>query len=209
MAKAKQLEFEKVNGWGGARRGAGRPNLSEQVNHMRRPLIRENHPMHITMRLKPLPVSLRSKRMFKAVTRAVALASARGLRINQFSLLRNHLHLIVEVESNEHLARGMRSFGGSLGKFVRRLVGGSGAIFDGRFHVHVLKTPTEVKKALRYVLLNFAQHTKVKPHVDRFSSAPYFSRWSDLGIKLSTPARPSPYPRARSWLGRVGWTRAV
>ena len=147
--------------------------------------------------------------MLEAFNRAAYLANARGVRINQFALLRNHLHLIVEAEDGAALSNGMRSFGGSFGKAVRKIVGGRGAVWAGRFHMHVLKSPVEVKRALRYVLLNFAQHTSARPRVDQFSSAPFFKHWSELlGIKLSSHTAHSPYPRPTSWLGRVGWMRA-
>ena len=81
-----------------------------------------------------------------------------GLRVNQFALLGNHLHLIVEVASRRHLQRGMRSFAGRLGKAIRQMEGGRGAVFRDRFHAHVLKTPSEYLAALKYVLLNRAKH---------------------------------------------------
>jgi len=58
---------------------------------------------------------------------------------------------------------------GRFGKIIRSVIGGSGPVFKDRYHVHVLKTPAEMKRALEYVLLNTAKHMKVFEHIDNFS----------------------------------------
>ena len=168
------------------------------------------------MRLKPLRTSLRSKKLLKMFSRCCMRAKHYGLRVNQFALLGNHLHLIVEVENRRDLRRGMRSFGGRLGKAIRQLEGGCGAVFRDRFHAHVLKTPQEYLAALKYVLLNRAKHAGRAPDVDAYSSAPYFREWR-LIVDVKDVARMMResvaeaalfLDAARSWLGRGGWKRA-
>jgi hypothetical protein len=50
-------------------------------------------------------------------------------------------------------------------------------VFDDRYYAHVLKTPAEVRNAVRYVLGNFASHARRRGEplpedfVDPFSSA--------------------------------------
>ena len=214
---AAQLSFEKVNGWGGKRRGAGRRNRAGRVNHMKRPKVKYSTPLHLTLRLKKDLVNLRCGDVELAFETAAIKAKAFGLRIVHYSLQNNHVHLIVEAGDNDMLARGMRSFGSCFGKAVRKIVGGKGGVFDGRFHLHVLKNPTEMRNALAYVLQNFSKHSKLLKHVDRYSSAPYFGDWRQLlgsraGPILSAMGKPPPLPEhlssPRSWLAQTGWMKA-
>ena len=84
-------------------------------------------------------------------------------------------------------------------------LGRSGTVFGDRYHDHVLKTPTEVRNAILYVLNNARRHAskhgRAKPRgwIDPCSSARCFYGLSD---------DPSPLPRARTWLLSGGWMRA-
>jgi hypothetical protein len=58
------------------------------------------------------------------------------------------------------------------------MMGRTGPVFEDRYHAHVLRTPTEVRNAVRYVLGNFENHEarrgrprSTKGWVDPFSSA--------------------------------------
>jgi REP element-mobilizing transposase RayT len=53
--------------------------------------------VHITLR--GALCCFRSANVFPAIRAALVLASDRGLRIVQFSVQENHLHLIVEADS--------------------------------------------------------------------------------------------------------------
>ena len=103
MKRVRQMELKGTKGWGGRRSGAGRPRVGTEVNHLRRQRIKANIPVHITMRLKPLSVSLRSKSLFDSFKRSAIGARKFGLNINQFSLMGNHLHLIAEAKDNAAL----------------------------------------------------------------------------------------------------------
>lgn len=62
----------------------------------------------------------------------------------------------------------------------------SGPVFSDRYHMHILKTPTEVKNVLRYVLGNHDQHRSRRLHIDPYSSSPIFKEWQSLfGKKIS------------------------
>ena len=119
MKRGQQIKMKRTKGWGGRRRGAGRPRVSTELSHTKRERVTAHVPVHITMRLKPLPVSLRTKRLFAAFKRAAHGARDYGLHLNQFSLMGNHLHFIAEARGNRGLANGMRSFAGRLGKLIR------------------------------------------------------------------------------------------
>ncbi|MGE4131285.1 MAG: hypothetical protein AB7F86_06580 [Bdellovibrionales bacterium] len=234
---AAQLSFKAVSGWGGPRRGAGRPNKTGQVNHMKRAKVKSSTPLHLTWRLKKDLVNLRCGEVLALFRTASARAKNFGLRVVHFSIQSNHLHLIVECKSNEGLKRGTRSLAACLGKGVRKLIGGRGSVFAGRFDLKVLTNPTMVRNAMAYVLQNFSKHARLLNHVDRYSSAPNFSRWQRLlgsragpiltsGPPLSV-SRSCSWPTfisersrekagllpdflstSQSWLAREGWMRA-
>ena len=216
MKRGGQFKFKGTSGHGGKRKGAGRPRSKDKVAHAKRGSIKSAHPLHVTMRLRPLRVSLRSNKLLKMFETCCRKAKPFGLWVNQFALMGNHLHLIIEVDGPKALARGMRSVAGRLGKAIRRAEGGCGAVFRDRFHAHVLKSPAEYLAALRYVLLNRAKHAGRAPYVDAYSSAPYFFHWEQLvGPKVAGQLRrhcvsePAMFLQAaRSWLGAVGWFRA-
>lgn len=212
----KQLSFKKVGGWGGKRKGAGRKNKSGQVSHAKRVRIKHSTPLHATWRLKKGLSGLRCEEFFDVFKKASLEAQKFGLRLLHFSIQGNHLHLIFEARNNETLAQGMRSFGGRIGKAIRRKAGGVGSVFDGRYHLHAIATVSEMKNALAYVLQNTAKHSKLLNHLDRYSSAPYFDKWRKLLSKQCGPLlvdhEAAPLPRylcePRSWLAREGWMRA-
>src|SRR5947209_6758916 len=95
--RVEQLSFIKVNGWGGKRNGAGRRNLSGQVNHMKRPKIDIKTPLHITLRLKKESPSIRKKSLFKEFKIGLKKARALGLYVIHFSIQSNHIHLFCEA----------------------------------------------------------------------------------------------------------------
>lgn len=114
-----QLIFSKVGGWGGNRAGAGRPNLSKTVNHMKRPTINGKMPLHITQKLSPGFPSLRTKTLLKEFNKAAREAKKFGFYVLHFSLLKNHLHMVVEAKNNKALGAGMRSLGCRMAKSIK------------------------------------------------------------------------------------------
>lgn len=212
----KQLEFKKVKGWGGKRRGAGRKNRSGIEGHTKRARIDFKKPMHITLKFKR--ASLRNKATLKAFKHAVRQAKRFYLYVVHYSIQHDHIHMIVEAKDNDSLARGMKSLCGRFGKIIRAVLGGSGPVFKGRFHIHLLDSPTVMKKALEYVLVNAAKHMKVFEHVDYFSSGWAFRDWRQLlGTRYSAfihdqlkgfERELDELSPPRSWLAREGWMRA-
>lgn len=214
---AAQLKFKAVNGWGGKRRGAGRKNQSGKVSHSKREKVDFKRPLHLTLKVRDPKWSLRCGEIAAAFKNSAKGAQKFGLRILHYSLLKDHIHILVEARNNEDLARGMRSFGARMGKAIRKIVGGRGAIFKGRFHLRVVTNPTQMRNTLAYVLQNFSKHTRLLKHVDAYSSAPYFGQWRKLfgrgaGPILDGLSRPPPLPdflcAPVSWLAREGWRRA-
>jgi REP element-mobilizing transposase RayT len=186
----------KVRTHGGVREGAGRkPNGRRPlVSHLARPHFDKITPAHVTLRIAADVPSLRSSRRFAKVRACLVAARGRfGLRLVEFSVLGNHLHLIVEADSSGALSSGMQGLTIRVAKAVNAMLARSGRVFADHYHSRLLQTPTELTRAIRYVIDN-AGHHYGEGGADRFSS-----RGPGALDALSCP---------RGWLLRVGWSRA-
>jgi putative transposase len=135
---------------------------------------------------------LRSSRRFAVIRRGFKkLLGRASFRMVKFSVLGNHLHLIVEADDSVALSRGMQSLGTMLAKALNKLLGREGTLFEDHYHSHLLKTPAEVARALAYVRTNARRHYGREIEDDYFSSD--HSEWSDL---LTLPV---------GWLLKIGW----
>ena len=203
-AKPGELSFP--CGWGGRRPGSGRKrNPRSGVRHAARPKLSRHEPVHLTWRIsKDLPNLRRPEHM--AVLRAAFDAGKQrfGFRLVQFSVQADHLHLIAEADDQRALSRGMRALGVRIAKRLNRALQRSGSVFADRYHARQLKTPTEVRNALRYVLNNALHHGRRGSLPDPCSSGPAFDGWRDRFVH-ELPA--APVVAARSWLLRLGWRK--
>jgi putative transposase len=150
----------KLPRWGGKRKGAGRKPNGEKagVVHLTRACVKKG-PVHVNWRMRLGTWNLRQAKCFKAIKAAIGAARDRfGMRINHFSVQGNYIHFIVEAESNDALARGMQGLGVRIAKALNRVMKKSGKRLADRYHSHVLRTPTEVRHAVRYVLKNHLKH---------------------------------------------------
>jgi hypothetical protein len=136
-----------------------------------------------------------------------------GLDVVEFSVQSNHLRLIVEAPDRIALARAMQGLGISIARRLNRRLDRRGAVLADRYHARPLRTPTEVRRALVYVLQNHRKHGAAGAVwlVDPCSSAPYFegfktrlSRWPHQPF---APPRQAPTAAARTWLLRTGWRK--
>jgi hypothetical protein len=167
--------------WGGARRGAGRKPAGERARapHAAREEVRPYEPVHVSMRVADHVWNLRSRRSFRVFDSAMRGArKRRGFRVVHFSVQGNHLHLIVEASGARAFALGVRGLLVRLARGLNRMMGRSGPVFADRYHAHVLRTPAEVRNAVRYLLGNFESHAErrgeprsTKGWADPFSSA--------------------------------------
>ena len=164
--------------------------------------------MHVTLRLAEGLPSLRRGREYRAVVRAFEGGrEGEGFRLVHYSVQTNHLHLIVEGEGRAALSRGLKGLSIRVAKALNRAWRRRGRVFGDRFHEHVLKTPREVRNALRYVLENARRHgARLRDRFDPFSSARWFDGWRGLSAQRCAGLR-LPVSAARSWLLRVGWRR--
>lgn len=105
--------------------------------------------------------NLRSNRGMAVVEAALLGARDRpGFRVTHFSAQGNHVHLIAEASDKAALASGMKALSIRLAKGMNRLMGRHGPVLEGRHHVHVLRTPAEVRRAVEYVTGNFESHAR-------------------------------------------------
>jgi len=207
------LDLQPVARWGGRREGAGRKaGAVRRDPHARRALLALRNPCHVTLKVKRGIPSLRSRPLVRAFESSLRVACERGrFRVAHYSVQRDHVHLIVEAASARDLACGMKSVGARLARAVNRVFGRRGAVLADRFHLHVLRTPREVRNAIAYVLLNARRHAaklglRIDPRsrVDAASSGRWFDGWS---TRMPPAADPPAVSKARTWLLRVGWSR--
>ena len=205
MRRGRQQEIS-FPGRGGRRPGAGRKPTGPRagVPHAQRPRHDARHPVHVTLRAVQGLRSLRAENVFPALRRNLGASSRHGFRVVHYSVQGNHLHLIVEADDKQKLARGMQGLGIRLAKAVNRLLGRCGAVWSDRYHARALRTPREVRNGLVYVLLNARKHGAIGRGIDPCSSGTWFDGWRE---RIGAPACPSPVARARTWLLTVGWRR--
>ncbi|MBW2666970.1 MAG: transposase, partial [Deltaproteobacteria bacterium] len=199
-------DYRMRSGRGGPRAGAGRkPSGRICERKQRRERFHGSQPVHVTLRFREGLPRLRNRRLVGELRRSFAEACERGdFRLVHYSVQHNHLHLLVEAEDHVALGRGMKSIGARASRSIQRVVGVTGRVLAQRYHAHVLRTPREVRRALRYVLLNARKHWRerrraVPPaRLDDASS----SRWFD-GFTHELPgarAGPREVARPRTWL---------
>ncbi len=132
-------------------------------------------------------------------------------RVVHYALMRNHAHLVVEAATSRDLACGMKAIGARLARAVNRESRRCGAVLADRYHLHVLRTPREVRNAIAYVLLNARKHAAQVGRVlgratgiDAASSGRWFAGWrTRIQSARDAPAVAAP----RTWFLSVGWRR--
>src|SRR5882757_6289028 len=238
------------------RPGPGRPRKPGAVSHAARPELAVNEALHITLKVKPGLPNLRSGGRFRAVRAGLRAfrtfdlqeeGGSKGFRLVHFAVLGDHIHLIVEADSKLALSRGMQKLTMSLSRRLNALSvrrwGGNlrprgalsvrpgwvGKVFRQRYHARSLRTPTETRNAIAYVLFNADRHFGSRqsgPLVpDPYSSARYFDGFFELAAlcRLKPPKRRAvgppngsssdrtdvPVTTPEGWLLRSGWRRTL
>ena len=79
----------------------------------------------------------------------------------------------------------------------------TGKVFADRYHAHVLRSPSEVPRAIAYVLGNFFVHAARRgERIDASEPDPYTSA-------AETETGPPLVAEPRTWLLCVGWRQAA
>ena len=218
--KWKQLdlaEARKPGGRGGWRPGAGRPKGRTTASHATRAGFASRVPQHVTLRVARGVPWLRKERAARVVRAAIRAGGHRDdFRVVHFNVLGNHLHLIVEAADARALARGMQGLNVRLARRLNAALGRRGSLFAERYHARALRTPREVRAAVRYVLLNARHHAAERGErlaptwIDPYSSALWFDGWR-AAVRVEAPwlralaREPCPVAAPRTWLLTTGW----
>jgi len=199
--------------WGGARAGSGRKSGAVPRDpHQRREPLAARHPCHITLKVRKGVGPLRSAKLVAELERTWREACDRGrFRLVHYSIQNDHVHMIVEAASARDLGCGLKSIAARFARGVNRVFHRAGRVLADRCHVHVLRTPREVRNAIAYVLLNARRHLakagRVLPWVARIdpaSSGRWFSGWRAREVRSTDPPAVAV---PRTWLVNVGWRR--
>src|SRR5207248_633860 len=178
--------------WGGRRRGAGRKRRGPLalVSHKKRPRHSARFPLHAVVRTRPDLPRLRKREIFQAIQEALRAGGNRfGFRLVHFSVQGNHVHLIVEAIDSLSLTRGMQGLMVRIARAINRAARRRGKVFADHYFARELRTPAEVRRAVRYVLDNHLVHANAEPRTD-----PCASR--------------APLVAPRTWLLCIGWLRS-
>jgi hypothetical protein len=116
------------------------------------------------------------------------------MRLVEFSVLGNHLHLVVEADSSRALSTGLLGLSTRLARRLNGFLRRSGRLFADHYHARLLCSPTEVWRAIRYVLGNAERHYRERG-ADPFSSA--------------APEAQDVLVSPLGWLLREGWRQAL
>ena len=167
----RQQEFG-FSTWGGRRPGAGRKPAAARpgVAHLTRPALAARFPVHVTWRMDREVWNLRSRRCFSVMQRAMYAGALRfGFRLVHYAVMGNHVHLLVEAPDQSALGRAMKGLGVRIARALNRVMKRQGRVIGDRYHAHILKTPSEVKRARAYLLANAREHYGYA-HADAFVS---------------------------------------
>jgi REP element-mobilizing transposase RayT len=178
------------------------------------------HPCLVTLKVLEGVASLRSGAVVREIEKTFRRGAERGeFRLVHYSVQSDHLHALVEADGPQALGRGMKSLASRFALAVNRALGRRGSLLRERYHLRVLSSPTQVRNALRCVLLNVRKHwakrrgSRVLPgpaRLDRASSARWFGGWMKGTAGAEEAARSSDPPAVRAprtWLLAVGWRR--
>jgi REP element-mobilizing transposase RayT len=157
--------------------------------------------------------SLRKRPFVQDLRCSLRRACERGrFRVVHYSIQADHLHLIVEATGSRDLACGMKSIAARIARATNRVFARRGPVLADRYHLHVLRTPREVRGALAYVLLNARKHWRERrgaappARIDDASSGRWFEGW-----RREPPGEARAGPREvawpRTWLLVAGWRR--
>ncbi|MBK9034552.1 MAG: transposase [Myxococcales bacterium] len=212
-------QARRPTGHGGWRPGAGRKKRPGACAHLPRVRFPASVPVHVTLKVVDGVPSFRRAAVMRVVHAAIRAGGHLGdFRVVHYSVLGDHVHLIVEAAGATALARGMQGLTIRLARRLNALLGRRGRLFAQRYHARPLRTPREVRNAVRYVLLNGRHHAAERGQVlspgwiDPYSSALWFDGWK-TAVRADAPwlrslARDGcPTAAPRTWLLSVGWRR--
>jgi hypothetical protein len=136
-----------------------------------------------------------------------------AFRLCHYAILNDHLHFVAEAHSRAALSRGLQGLLVRIAKALNRLWSRRGKVFADRYHDRILRTPREVRNAIRYVFQNARKHAAagrevaVPAAIDTYTSAPWFDGFRETITVRGLEAIVRPVTDARTWLLTLGWRR--
>ena len=173
--------------------------------------------MLVTLRVLDDVPPLRCGRFVRAFRETLGECAQRlGFRVVHYSIQDDHAHFLIEAQGKVCLANGMKSLAARFARCVNRVFERAGRVLADRFHHVVKRTPTEVRRAVAYVLLNARKHfrqrrRRVPPVVlDGASSGLWFDGWKGRAPppgRYADARREREVATPRTWLLSKGWRR--
>ena len=204
---------------GGRRKGAGRkPAGNAGVSHRQRGALASRFPVHVTVKLQRGLPRLRRREEYRAL-RAAFHAGCAGVkqrgafRLCHYAVLNDHLHFLVEARDRTSLSRGLQGLLVRIARTLNKLWSRRGKVFADRYHDRILRTPREVRNAIRYVLQNARKHAAegrmlaVPQAIDTYTSAPWFDGFRETITVRGLEVVIRPVTEARTWMLTLGWRR--
>jgi len=194
----------------------GRPPVPKKayVPHLPRPSIGRTFAAHVTLKLLPRVESLRTKALYARIRSAFVAGCDRfRFRLVQYSVQRDHIHLVVEAEGRITLMRGIRGLAIRVAKAINHDLARRGPVFAERYHARALPTPREVRNAFVYVIQSWRKHMSPARGIDPLSSARWFGGWKTKPPRpddIYSPPWEYEKPLVRppsTWLASAGWRR--
>ncbi len=176
--------------------------------------------MHVTLRAKPGLPSFRQQRVHRLLAGVIRDQRRRRyadtFRVLHWSIQGNHLHLIVEADTEVAedylpLRSGISGLEIAFARRLNRMLHRTGSVWADRYHRHDLKSPTEARSGFAYVLRNNERHgipSRGVGPIDLYSSACRFHGWSATHfVPPETEHWFWPVCPPQTWLARVGVVR--
>src|SRR3954451_20929641 len=164
------------------KRPGPKPSEFPNVRHRTRAAHKYWNPLHVTLRARRGLPSFRAQTLFAAFERAVRTTRREDFRVVEFSVQDDHLHLIVEADDSDSLARGMKSFSVRANRLFSAAHGrGRGRVWGDRYHRRDLTSARQVRNAIVYCLANYKKYHHVGSgarRIDLCSSARWFTGWN-------------------------------
>ena len=219
--KQVMLPFHRNGRRGGFRPRSGRKALPEhkrsRVFHRKRAQLSRHHPVHATVRLRKGLPPLRNRRTNRLLQKCFAAACDRlDFRLIHYSVQSSHLHLLCEAADRKALSRGMQGLLIRVAKALNKLWGRKGSVFAERYHECILRTPSQVRNALAYVLNNVWRHIRgvrcaagagTACGIDGYASGFWFDGWHKKPRFVLPEGVGPPVARPHTWLLRWGWRK--
>ncbi len=122
--------------------------------------------------------------------------------------------MVAAGNDTQAVSRGIQRIASRIARLLNKLFKRRGRFFRDRFHLRVIRTPTDMRNVLSYVLLNHQKDAAKRGiralAADTFSSARFFDGWArdtTRRIHVCTPEPGDPVTSAKSWLLNTGWRK--